>query len=94
MEQFHHRKLPDYSTLLSGRLPPNDIGFQSERLQIWYNNNATTTWRDPADPCHDRVILTPHSAFYSEEGLRDIRVKAATACKRALLGQPLRNVVN
>jgi len=51
-------------------------------------------WRDPADPCHDRVILTPHSAFYSEEGLRDIRVKAATACRRALLGEPLRNVVN
>lgn len=51
-------------------------------------------WLDPADPCHDRVIITPHSAFYSEEGLRDIRVKAATACRRALLGEPLRNVVN
>jgi C-terminal binding protein len=51
-------------------------------------------WRDPADPCHDRVILNPHAAFYSEEGLLDIRVKAARACRRALLGQPLRNVVN
>src|SRR5262249_51162496 len=51
-------------------------------------------WRDANDPCHDRVITTPHSAFYSEEGLRDIRVKAATACRRALLGEPLRNVVN
>jgi D-3-phosphoglycerate dehydrogenase/C-terminal binding protein len=51
-------------------------------------------WRDLSDPCHDRVIITPHAAFYSEEGLRDIRVKAATACKRALLGEPLRNVVN
>lgn len=51
-------------------------------------------WRDPADPCHDRVILNPHSAFYSEEGLRDMRVKGAAACRRALLGEPLRNVVN
>ncbi len=51
-------------------------------------------WRDPADPCHDRVILTPHAAFYSEEGLRDIRVKAARNCRRALLGEPPRNVVN
>lgn len=51
-------------------------------------------WRDPANPCHDRVIIGPHAAFYSEEGLRDIRVKAAHACRRALLGQPLRNVVN
>jgi D-3-phosphoglycerate dehydrogenase/C-terminal binding protein len=51
-------------------------------------------WRDPNDPCHDRVILNPHSAFYSEEGLRDMRVKGAQACRRALLGEPLRNVVN
>jgi D-3-phosphoglycerate dehydrogenase/C-terminal binding protein len=51
-------------------------------------------WRDPADPCHERVIITPHTAFYSEEGLMDIRVKAAGACRRALLGEPLRNVVN
>jgi C-terminal binding protein len=53
-----------------------------------------TAWRDPNDPCHDRVILNPHSAFYSEEGLRDMRVKGAQACRRALLGEPLRNVVN
>ncbi|MBY0514147.1 MAG: C-terminal binding protein [Gemmataceae bacterium] len=51
-------------------------------------------WRDPADPCHDRVILNPHSAFYAEEGLLDMRVKGAQACRRALLGEPLRNVVN
>ena len=51
-------------------------------------------WRDPNDPCHDRVIVNPHAAFYSEEGLRDMRVKGAEACRRALLGQPLRNVVN
>jgi D-3-phosphoglycerate dehydrogenase/C-terminal binding protein len=51
-------------------------------------------WRDPNDPCHDRVILNPHSAFYSEEGLLDMRVKGAQAVRRALLGEPLRNVVN
>lgn len=51
-------------------------------------------WRDPNDPCHARVILNPHSAFYSEEGLLDMRVKGAQAVRRALLGEPLRNVVN
>jgi D-3-phosphoglycerate dehydrogenase/C-terminal binding protein len=51
-------------------------------------------WRDPSDPCHDRVILNPHSAFYSEEGLLDMRVKGAQAVRKALLGEPLRNVVN
>ena len=53
-----------------------------------------TAWRDPADPCHDRVILNPHAAFYSEEGLLDMRVKGSQAVRRALLGEGLRNVVN
>lgn len=51
-------------------------------------------WRDVNHPCHDRVILTPHSAFYSEEGILDMRTKGAEECRRALLGEPLRNVVN
>jgi D-3-phosphoglycerate dehydrogenase/C-terminal binding protein len=50
------------------------------------NDLLIKAWRDPADPCHDRVIITPHAAFYSEEGLMDIRVKAAEACRKALLG--------
>jgi D-3-phosphoglycerate dehydrogenase/C-terminal binding protein len=51
-------------------------------------------WRDSNDPCHDRVIMNPHAAFYSEEGLLDMRVKGAQSVRRALLGEPLRNVVN
>jgi len=51
-------------------------------------------WRDPQHPAHHRLIVNPHAAFYSEEGLLDIRVKTAEACRRAVLGQPLRNVVN
>ncbi len=51
-------------------------------------------WRDPKNPCHDRVIINPHSAFYAEEGLMDMRVKGSQACRNALLGLPLKNVVN
>lgn len=51
-------------------------------------------WRDPADPCHERVSITPHAAFYSQEALFDMRVKSAATCRKALLGEPLRNVVN
>ncbi len=53
-----------------------------------------SAWRDVNHPCHDRVILTPHSAFYSEEGVQDMRTKGAEEVRRALLGEPLRNVVN
>ncbi|MGI8978776.1 MAG: C-terminal binding protein [Pirellulaceae bacterium] len=51
-------------------------------------------WRNPDHPAHHRVILNAHNAFYSEQGLMDMRVKGSEACRRALLGQPLRNVVN
>ena len=51
-------------------------------------------WRDPAHPAHHRLILNPHTAFYCDEGLMEMRLKGAEACRRALLGLPLRNVVN
>ena len=51
-------------------------------------------WRDPNHPAHDRIILNPHSAFYSEEGLLDMRIKSSQNCRRVLLGQKPYNVVN
>ena len=51
-------------------------------------------WRDPEHPAHHRLVLTPHTAFYSEQALLDLRTKSAQSCRRALLEQPLRNVVN
>lgn len=51
-------------------------------------------WRDPDHPAHRRVVITPHAAFYSEEGMLDLRRKTAQACRRALTGQPIRNIVN
>jgi C-terminal binding protein len=58
------------------------------------NERILAAWRDPQHPCHHRLILNPHAAFYSEEGLMDMRIGGAEACRRALLGEPLRNVVN
>ena len=43
---------------------------------------------------HPRVILTPHSAFYSIEGFVELRTKAAEEARRVLLGEPPRNLVN
>ncbi|HEY2760472.1 MAG TPA: C-terminal binding protein [Pirellulales bacterium] len=51
-------------------------------------------WRDPNHPAHHRLIVNPHAAFYTEQGFMDMRTKGATAIRRALTGQPLRNVVN
>ena len=51
-------------------------------------------WRDPQHPAHDRLIINPHAAFYSEEGLLDMRIKGSQNCRRVLTGQKPYNVVN
>jgi C-terminal binding protein len=53
-----------------------------------------TAWRDSNHPAHGRIIINPHSAFYSEEGLLDMRIKGSENCRRVLLGQPPYNLVN
>ncbi len=58
------------------------------------NDPLVEAWKDPAQPAHHKVIINPHAAFYSEEGFMEIREKSALACRRALEGKPLRNVVN
>lgn len=58
------------------------------------NDPLIAAWRDPDHPAHDRLIVNPHAAFYSEEGQRDMRVKGSENCRRVLLGEPPRNVVN
>ncbi len=50
MSNFHHRKLPEFSTLLSGPTPPDNVGFQSTRLQIWFNNTDQSWIGDGEKP--------------------------------------------
>ncbi|MFH0771704.1 MAG: C-terminal binding protein [Candidatus Omnitrophota bacterium] len=54
-------------------------------LQAWKNREA---WLG------DRLILTPHSAFYSRESAREIRAFAAEIVKTVLRGDKPYNVVN
>lgn len=51
-------------------------------------------WRDPNHPAHYRLILNPHSAFYSLESLHDMRTKGAENIRRVLTDLPARNVIN
>jgi C-terminal binding protein len=43
---------------------------------------------------HPRVVLTPHAAYYSVEGFREMRVKGALEARRMLMGEVVRNPVN
>lgn len=58
------------------------------------NSPVLQAWRNPDDPAYDRLILNPHAAFYSHEGLLDMRIKGSENCRRVLQGKPPRNVVN
>jgi len=40
------------------------------------------------------VIITPHTAFYSEESLVELQIKAAQEVVRVLSGEAPRNPVN
>ena len=51
-------------------------------------------WRNPDHPAHDRLILNPHAAFYSEQGLADMRIKGSQNCLRVLKGEAPKNVIN
>lgn len=43
---------------------------------------------------HPRVVLTPHTAYYSVEGAEEMRTKAAMEVRRVLIGEPVLNPVN
>lgn len=43
---------------------------------------------------HPRMVLTPHTAFYSVEGYQEMRSKGAEEARRILLGEKVRNAVN
>ncbi|MEM7316604.1 MAG: C-terminal binding protein, partial [Planctomycetota bacterium] len=58
------------------------------------NDPLITAWRDPAHAAFERLIVNPHAAFYCEEGFVDMRTRASENCRRAILGEPLINVVN
>jgi mannose-6-phosphate isomerase-like protein (cupin superfamily) len=68
--KFHHAKLPNYSTLLSGRTPPDEVGFPSGILQIWYNNTGKT-WVETPEPPHyhkesDEIFIVLKGALHVE----------------------------
>jgi D-3-phosphoglycerate dehydrogenase/C-terminal binding protein len=81
------------AAIVSGQLAGAGIDVL-EREPLAPDSPLAVAWRDPGHPAHHRVLVNPHAAFYCEEGLLEIRTKGATACRRALCGLPLRNVVN
>ncbi len=79
--------------LTDGRLAGAALDVLETEPPEW-DDPLIAAWRDPTHPAYDRLIINPHAAFYSLDGLLDMRVKGAQNIRRVLLGEAPRNVVN
>ena len=66
-------------------LPEEPANPQSRLIAAWQRNEP---W------IRHRLILTPHSAFYTPESMRDIRAFSARTAARYLRDGRLENCVN
>jgi D-3-phosphoglycerate dehydrogenase/C-terminal binding protein len=82
--------IPD--AIATGRLA--GAAFDVLHIEPPVDDVLVKAWQNPDHPAHYKVLINPHSAFYSEEGLLEIRVKGAKACMRAIQGEEIRNLVN
>ena len=82
MKTFHHHKLPDHSTLISGPKPLDKYGFVSNKLQIWYNN-TNDAWDDPAPHYHtqsDEIFILLKGSISVEVDEQRIEVGPREFC--------------
>ena len=82
-----HRALRDDTVLAAGLdvLPDEPANLNAPLLAAWHRNE---------DWIKHRLVITPHSAFFTPESVRDIRAFAARTAARYLRDGRLANCVN
>ena len=58
------------------------------------NHPLLSAWSRDEDWIAHRLLITPHSAFYTPESMRDMRAKGVLVALEYLDGRPLQNCVN
>ncbi len=51
-------------------------------------------WRKGDAWINGRLLISPHAAFYSEDSIRELCIKAAISAKNALTGKQVSNILN
>ncbi len=82
-----HDAMKDGTVLAAGLdvLPEEPADLNAPLIAAWHRNE---------DWIKHRLVITPHSAFYTPESVRDIRAFAARTAARYLRGGRLVNCVN
>lgn len=78
---FHHQRLPRHSALLAGRIVPDELAFESDRLQVWFND--TEGWADSSPHLHtgsDEMFVVLSGALVVEVDGQQIRVGPDEFC--------------
>ena len=58
------------------------------------NELLIKVWKNPDNPLSSKIIITPHTAFYSEAAWNEMRFKAAKNACDILSGSEPKNVIN
>ena len=58
------------------------------------NELLIKVWKNPDNPLSSKIIITPHTAFYSETAWNEMRFKAAKNACDILSGSEPKNVIN
>jgi D-3-phosphoglycerate dehydrogenase len=81
-----------YEPLKSGHL--SNVVFDVLPNEPPKESKLLTAWRNREKWLEGRLIITPHTAFYSREAFMEMRTKAAFEAKRIIEGGKLLNCVN
>ena len=80
-----------YNALVSGKL----IGYATDVFTTEPPNNKDRLYQAwlEKEEISKRIIITPHTAYYSEEALKESREKATLNCLNIINGKPILNQI-
>lgn len=82
VRRFHHHQLPDHSALLAGRVPTGPVAWQSDRLQLKFNN-TDIEWHDDGPHSHqesDEIFVVLEGTVVVEVDGKRVRIEPGDFC--------------